>query len=53
VKIGGGPAAVTGDDRSIKATDCNPMNWEGAAIRMNRKSEDLPIQISARFPWTG
>ena len=30
VRIGGGPAAVTGDERSIKATDCNP--WIGKAL---------------------
>jgi hypothetical protein len=30
VRIGDGPAAVTGDDRSIKATDCN--SWIGKAL---------------------
>jgi len=30
VRIGDGPAAVTGDDRSFIATDCNP--WIGKAL---------------------
>jgi len=30
VRIGDGPAAVTGDDRSFKTTDCNP--WIGKAL---------------------
>jgi hypothetical protein len=31
-RIGDGPAAVTGDDRSIKATDSN--SWIGKALSL-------------------
>ena len=39
VRIGDGPAAVTGDDRCILSLI---LSREGAASRMNRESEDLP-----------
>ena len=39
MRIGDGPAAVTGDDRCILSLI---LSREGAASRMNRESEDLP-----------
>jgi len=41
VKIGDGPAAVIGDENRIKPLAVLTIR-EGAAIRMIRKSEDLP-----------
>ena len=47
VKTGNGPAAVIGDKTC--RTPLAKKRWEGAGIRMNRESEDLPEQ-SALFP---
>jgi hypothetical protein len=47
VRIGDGPAAVTGDDRSIKPLIAF-MDREGAAGRIIRESEDLPEQCAVR-----
>jgi len=41
VKIGDGPAAVTGDENRSKSLPVLKW-WEDAASRMIRKSEDLP-----------
>jgi len=51
VKIGGGPAAVIGDEHRKKPLSRSP-GWEGAVSRMIRKSENLPEPM-ANPPWTG
>jgi hypothetical protein len=45
VQIRDGPAAVTGDEHRMEATDSLP-GWEGAISRMNRESEDLSERSS-------
>jgi len=42
VKIGHGPATVIEDESCEFTTAPLLTEWEGAAIRMNRKSGDLP-----------
>jgi len=42
VKIGNGPAAVTGDEISTMPLSAQ-CGWEGGESRMIRKSEDLPV----------
>lgn len=42
MKIGHGPATVIEDESCEFATAPLLMGWEGTAIRMNRKSGDLP-----------
>ena len=44
VKIGSGPAAVTGDENRKNATIPSE-GWEGADRRVIRESEDLPETI--------
>ena len=41
MKIGGGPAAVTGDENRSMSLPVKP-GWEDAVSRIIRKSEDLP-----------
>ena len=41
MKIGDGPAAVTGDENRIMSLPVES-GWEGAVSRKIRKSEDLP-----------
>jgi hypothetical protein len=53
VRIGDGPAAVTGDDDSIHATDSAVRNREGAAHRVIRKPEDLPESRTAASRGSG
>jgi hypothetical protein len=48
VRIGDGPAAVTGDERCTHVTD--PPDREDATSRMSRKSEDLPGHYDVS-PW--
>jgi hypothetical protein len=43
VKIGDGPAAVTGDEN--RSMSLPFLWWEGAASRMIRKSENLPESV--------
>ena len=45
MKIGDGPAAVTGDENRSMSLPVEP-GWEDAASRIIRKSEDLPEVVS-------
>jgi len=53
VKSRNGPAAVTGNERCIKSL--SEMEWEDAASKMIRESENLPEWkdpfLSARLDW--
>ena len=44
VQIRRGPAAVTGDERRMMPL-FRKMGWEGAASRVIREPEDLPMKI--------
>ena len=49
VKFGDGPAAVIGDKSRKLPLLWRSSKWEGAVIRIIRKSEDLPELLCAYF----